>query len=84
MVYFFRCNIYIRHQETSTVRDIFLAPFSARLVACVFSVALLASLSIVLISRLSRMRTSTREMGHTEALIWSTGIFCQQGMAQFC
>ncbi|XP_075974969.1 putative glutamate receptor isoform X3 [Anticarsia gemmatalis] len=74
------CNIYIRQQETSTVRDIFLAPFSVRLVLCVVAVALVAALAIVIISRMtSSLRESTRKMGYTEALIWSTGILCQQG-----
>ncbi|KAM3964291.1 glutamate receptor U1 [Aphomia sociella] len=74
------CNIYIRQQETSTVRDIFLAPFSARLVACVVAVALVASLAVVLISKIApTVRKKERPMGYTEALIWSTGILCQQG-----
>ncbi|XP_059050067.1 uncharacterized protein LOC131845070 [Achroia grisella] len=74
------CNIYIRQQETSTVRDIFLAPFSARLVVCVVAVALVASLAVVLISKVApSVRNRERPMGYTEALIWSTGILCQQG-----
>ncbi|CAD0199780.1 unnamed protein product [Chrysodeixis includens] len=74
------CNIYIRQQETSTVRDIFLAPFSARLVACVMAVALLAAITVVVISRMTAtVRSKERRMGYTEALIWSTGILCQQG-----
>ncbi|XP_053613152.1 uncharacterized protein LOC128676810 [Plodia interpunctella] len=74
------CNIYIRQQETSTVRDIFLAPFSARLVACVLAVAVVASLAVVLISKLApTIKNKGRPMGFTEALIWSTGILCQQG-----
>ncbi|XP_060803740.1 uncharacterized protein LOC106141045 [Amyelois transitella] len=74
------CNIYIRQQETSTVRDIFLAPFSARLVVCVVAVALVASLAVVVISRLApNIRKKERPMGFTEALVWSTGILCQQG-----
>ncbi|CAB3223642.1 unnamed protein product [Arctia plantaginis] len=74
------CNIYIRQQETSTVRDIFLAPFSFRLVACVVAVGLLAAVSIVIINRItSPLRGSGRRIDYTEALIWSTGILCQQG-----
>nr|XP_037870491.1 probable glutamate receptor [Bombyx mori] len=73
------CNIYIRHQETSTVRDIFLAPFSARLLACVLAVAFIASLAVVTISRVTPQCVSTRRIGYIEALVWSTGILCQQG-----
>ncbi|XP_035433718.2 uncharacterized protein LOC118265111 [Spodoptera frugiperda] len=74
------CNIYIRQQETSTVRDIFLAPFSIRLVACVVAVVLIAAIAIVLISHVtSTICVNNRRMGYTEALIWSTGILCQQG-----
>ncbi|KAJ2942655.1 hypothetical protein O0L34_g2124 [Tuta absoluta] len=74
------CNIYIRHQETSTVRDIFLAPFSPRLVACVVAVAVVAALAVVLINHFtSSLRDQPRRLGYTEALIWSTGILCQQG-----
>ncbi|KAL0852627.1 hypothetical protein ABMA27_016916 [Loxostege sticticalis] len=74
------CNIYIRQQETSTVRDIFMAPFSARLVACVVAVAVLAASAVVLISRLApSVRNRARPMEYAEALIWSTGILCQQG-----
>ncbi|KAJ8721550.1 hypothetical protein PYW07_002325 [Mythimna separata] len=74
------CNIYIRQQETSTVRDIFLAPFSVRLVACVVAVVLIAAIAIIIISRASStMCDHQRRMGYTEALIWSTGILCQQG-----
>lgn len=79
-----RCNIYIRQQETSTVRDIFMAPFSARLVACVVAVAVLAASAVVLISRLApSVRNRARPMEYAEALIWSTGILCQQGL-HFC
>ncbi|XP_041988167.1 glutamate receptor 2-like [Aricia agestis] len=73
------CNIYIRHQETSAVRDIFLAPFSPRLIACVLSVALAASVAIVIISRLTSAYRNVRHMSCGEALIWATGILCQQG-----
>ncbi|XP_028172975.1 uncharacterized protein LOC114361946 [Ostrinia furnacalis] len=74
------CNIYIRQQETSTVRDIFMAPFSARLVACVVAVAFLAASAVVLISRLApSVHNKARPMEYAEALIWSTGILCQQG-----
>ncbi|XP_072938862.1 uncharacterized protein [Epargyreus clarus] len=74
------CNIYIRHQETSAVRDIFLAPFSARLVACVVAVALIAAITVVLISRVAtKLCNETRTISCTEALLWSVGILCQQG-----
>ncbi|KAG7306388.1 hypothetical protein JYU34_009018 [Plutella xylostella] len=72
------CNIYIHHQETSTVRDIFLAPFSARLLACVVAVALAAAASVALVSRLAPA-PDERPMEYAEALLWSTGILCQQG-----
>ncbi|KAJ0175630.1 hypothetical protein K1T71_008789 [Dendrolimus kikuchii] len=73
-------NIYIRHQETSTVRDIFLAPFSLRLIACVVVVALFASIIVMIISHLtSSSKDIPRPMAYTEALLWSTGILCQQG-----
>lgn len=62
------------------MRDIFLAPFSGRLVACVIAVTVVASLTIVLISRLTpSLADQSRPMGFTEGLIWSTGILCQQG-----
>ncbi|XP_061730130.1 uncharacterized protein LOC133534851 [Cydia pomonella] len=73
------CNIYIRHQETSTVRDIFLAPFSARLLACVLAVAVAASIVVVLISRATSNPNDSRPMEYTEAFVWTTGILCQQG-----
>ncbi|XP_049868133.1 glutamate receptor U1-like [Pectinophora gossypiella] len=74
------CNIYIRHQETSTVRDIFLAPFSPRLVVSVAAVVVVAALAVVLVSRLTpTLRGKHRPLGYTEALVWSTGILCQQG-----
>ncbi|KOB69402.1 Glutamate receptor delta-2 subunit [Operophtera brumata] len=73
------CNIYIRQQETSTVRDIFLAPFSARLIACVVAVAIAAALAVVIISKLATNNKELRDIGYTEALLWSTGILCQQG-----
>lgn len=80
----FRCNIYIRQQETSTVHDIFLAPFSVRLVACVVAVVLIAAMAIVGISRMTSTASfNNRRMGYPEALIWSTGILCQQGSLIF-
>ncbi|KAL4715512.1 hypothetical protein ACJJTC_009138 [Scirpophaga incertulas] len=73
-------NIYIRQQETSTARDIFLAPFSVYLVICVLAIAFLASAVVVLISRLApTARKAGQPLEYTEALIWSTGILCQQG-----
>lgn len=77
--FFSRCNIYIRQQETSTVRDIFLAPFSVRLIACVVGVAIAAALAVVIISKLAPNKTKLRDIEYTEALLWSTGILCQQG-----
>ncbi|KAG6460188.1 uncharacterized protein LOC115450000 isoform X2 [Manduca sexta] len=74
------CNIYIRHQETSTVRDIFLAPFSTKLVGCVVGIAVIASLTAVVISKVSsKVRKNVHSLGYVESLIWSTGILCQQG-----
>ncbi|CAH2991360.1 unnamed protein product [Chilo suppressalis] len=74
------CNIYIRQQETSTVRDIFMAPFSVRLLACVMAIAFFASSAVILINRLApTVKAGSRPMEYTEALIWSTGILCQQG-----
>nr|XP_034827049.1 glutamate receptor U1-like [Maniola hyperantus] len=75
------CNIYIRHQETSAVRDIFLAPFSSKLIAYVACMALVAAVAIVIISRntLSISSVDTRRMSCIEGVIWSTGILCQQG-----
>ncbi|CAH0714308.1 unnamed protein product, partial [Brenthis ino] len=72
------CNIYIRHQETSAVRDIFLAPFKPTLLACVICIALAAALVIYLISK-TKLHNGSRYMSCTEALIWSSGILCQQG-----
>lgn len=80
-MFYCRSNIYIRHQETSTVRDIFLAPFSLRLIGCVVAVALFASTIVVIISRLTIfLQTTHRPMPYTEAFLWSTGILCQQGI----
>ncbi|KAI8422439.1 hypothetical protein MSG28_006278 [Choristoneura fumiferana] len=73
------CNIYIRHQETSTVRDIFLAPFSARLLVCVLAVAVVASIAVVLISKMTPGIADSRPLEYTEAFVWTTGILCQQG-----
>ncbi|GBP63267.1 Glutamate receptor U1 [Eumeta japonica] len=75
------CNIYIRHQETSAVRDIFLAPFSPRLLACVVGVALVAAAAVVAASRFAPSPVP-RTMGFPEALLWSTGILCQQDLAR--
>ena len=45
------------------------------------AVVLMAAIAIVLISRAtSSIRVEQRRMGYTEALIWSTGILCQQGL----
>ncbi|XP_050674362.1 glutamate receptor ionotropic, kainate 1-like, partial [Leptidea sinapis] len=75
------CNIYIRNQETSAVRDIFLAPFSSRLLVCVIAVIIVTSLAVVVISRLTIQlaRNKRRKMEYTEAMVWSMGIICQQG-----
>ncbi|XP_050347210.1 probable glutamate receptor [Nymphalis io] len=70
------CNIYIRHQETSAVRDIFLAPFSPQLIACVVCVAFLASITMIIISKTC---LKARCMSFTDVIIWSMGIICQQG-----
>ncbi|XP_064072067.1 probable glutamate receptor [Vanessa tameamea] len=70
------CNIYIRHQETSAVRDIFLAPFSPQLIACAVCVALVASITMMIISKTC---LTARYMSFTDAIIWSMGILCQQG-----
>ncbi|XP_039751005.1 probable glutamate receptor isoform X1 [Pararge aegeria] len=72
------CNIYIRHQETSAVRDIFLAPFSSKLIACVACMAIVAAVAVVIISRSSKSQ-GTRPITCIEGIIWSTGILCQQG-----
>ncbi|CAF4848081.1 unnamed protein product [Pieris macdunnoughi] len=74
-------NIYIRNKETSSVRDIFLAPFSTRLLICVAIVLVVSAITIVLISNISRtfLKNKSRQIGCSEALIWSTGILCQQG-----
>ncbi|OWR43605.1 glutamate receptor 1 [Danaus plexippus plexippus] len=73
------CSIYIRHHETSAVRDIFLAPFSFRLIVCVFSVVLIAATIFILIHRVTAAYIKIRHMSCMEGLIWSTGILCQQG-----
>ncbi|XP_052739573.1 glutamate receptor ionotropic, kainate 3-like [Bicyclus anynana] len=73
------CNIYIRHQETSAVRDIFLAPFSTKLIACVVCVVLVAAIVVVIISRSTKSSLEVRQMSFIEGIIWSTGILCQQG-----
>ncbi|XP_046962239.1 uncharacterized protein LOC124531762 [Vanessa cardui] len=70
------CNIYIRHQETSAVRDIFLAPFSPQLIACAVCVALVASITMMIISKTC---LTARYMSFADAIIWSMGILCQQG-----
>ncbi|CAG4985926.1 unnamed protein product [Colias eurytheme] len=77
-------NIYIRNQETSSVRDIFLAPFSPRLIICVVAVVVIAAIAIVLVCKLSNNnpKKKSHKMSCTEALIWSTGILCQQGGTQ--
>ncbi|CAG4971568.1 unnamed protein product [Parnassius apollo] len=75
-------NIYIRDQETSAVRDIFLAPFSPRLLGCVLVIALASAVVILLISRITPSLMVDRPMGFTEAFIWSIGILCQQGGTQ--
>ncbi|CAG9578847.1 unnamed protein product [Danaus chrysippus] len=73
------CSIYIRHHETSAVRDIFLAPFSFRLIVCVFLVVLIAAIILILIHRVTAAYMKIRHMSCMEGLIWSTGIVCQQG-----
>lgn len=66
---------------TLTVRDIFLAPFRVRLVACVVAVVLIAAIAIVIISRASStVCDNERGMGYTEALIWCTGTL----FSRFC
>ncbi|XP_068632670.1 glutamate receptor U1-like [Battus philenor] len=75
-------NIYIRDQETSAVRNIFLTPFNSSLLGCVFVIALLITVAILLISNFTPFDTSNKSMAFTEALIWSTGILCQQGSSR--
>lgn len=76
---FYRYNIYIRHQETSAIRDIFLAPFNPKLIACVVCVALIASITIFIISNMT-LHDGCRRISCTDAVIWSMGILCQQGI----
>ncbi|KPJ12050.1 Glutamate receptor, ionotropic kainate 1 [Papilio machaon] len=75
-------NIYIREQETTAVRDIFLAPFNPVLLACVFAVGFGATIVIYIISKFAPSVANSRSMRFTEALVWSTGILCQQGGSQ--
>ncbi|XP_045447698.1 probable glutamate receptor [Melitaea cinxia] len=71
-------NIYIRHQETSAIRDIFLAPFNPKLIACVVCLALIASITIFIISNMT-FHDGCRRISCIDAVIWSMGILCQQG-----
>ncbi|XP_045534579.1 uncharacterized protein LOC106714049 [Papilio machaon] len=75
-------NIYIREQETTAVRDIFLAPFNPVLLACVFAVGFGATIVIYIISKFAPPLGNSCSMRFTEALVWSTGILCQQGGSQ--
>jgi len=85
-----RRNIYFRRPETGAMRDIFLAPFSPRLIASVVATGVVIAIAMVLVSvskakRNGRQESSThRKSSETkwslgEAIVWSVSVLCMQG-----
>ncbi|KAJ8919204.1 hypothetical protein NQ315_012192 [Exocentrus adspersus] len=80
---FFRRNIYIQPQQSNELRDIFLVPFDLRLLQCVFGTAAILALIMVTYKKSMNeyqvVKLQTSNSGLLDSVIWSIGIFSQQG-----
>jgi amino acid transporter len=85
-----RRNIYFRRPETGAMRDIFLAPFSPRLLASVVATGVVIATAMVLvnasIAKRNRKKESDRNNKNSktkwslgEAMVWSVSVLCMQG-----
>ncbi|XP_047106031.1 glutamate receptor ionotropic, delta-1-like [Schistocerca piceifrons] len=73
-------NIYFRRPEGGALRDIFLAPFSPRLLACVAATgALLALAAAAATAAGVGAGLADRRWGAGEAFVWSISVLCMQG-----
>ena len=85
-----RRNIYFRRPETGAMRDIFLAPFSPRLLASVVATGGVIATAMVLVNA-STAKTNVREESNSnrkssntkwslgEAMVGSVSVLCMQG-----
>ncbi|XP_021924186.1 glutamate receptor ionotropic, NMDA 2B-like [Zootermopsis nevadensis] len=83
-------NIYFRRPETGAMRDIFLAPFSPRLLASVVATGVVIATAMFLVNA-STAKTNRRNESNSnskssktkwilgEAMVWSVSVLCMQG-----
>lgn len=80
-------NIYIQTEESSDFRDIYLAPFDSRLILCVLMTGIMFSIALTIINKISQLYRATElnqnSGGFIEYLVWSVGVFSQQGKYSF-
>lgn len=85
-----RRNIYFRRPENGAMRDIFLAPFSPRLLASVVATGVVIATAMILVNASVAKRNKKRECNSNsknlktkwslgEAMVWSVSVLCMQG-----
>ncbi|XP_049855474.1 glutamate receptor ionotropic, delta-1-like [Schistocerca gregaria] len=73
-------NIYFRRPEGGALRDIFLAPFSPRLLACVAATGTVLALAAAAATAAGvGAGLADRRWGAGEAFVWSISVLCMQG-----
>ncbi|XP_069688691.1 probable glutamate receptor [Periplaneta americana] len=79
-------NIYFRRPESSAMRDIFLAPFSPRLLASVAMTGVVIATAMVLVTASTKKKTTGADTAVYktrwslgEAMVWSVSVLCMQG-----
>ncbi|XP_068082281.1 glutamate receptor ionotropic, kainate glr-3 [Anabrus simplex] len=86
-------NIYFHRPDTGAMRDIFLAPFSPRLLLCVAATGMVLAIAVAVINasttgqdinsnnRMTGNKATKRKFrwGLGEAAVWSVSVLCMQG-----
>lgn len=78
--YNFRRNIYIKHQQSTELRDIFLIPFGSKLILCVIVTGMIFCIMTAITNKVAN-RITERQNNDTlgEATVWCIAIFTMQG-----
>ncbi|XP_068911621.1 probable glutamate receptor isoform X2 [Tenebrio molitor] len=73
-------NIYIKHQQSTELRDIFLIPFGSKLILCVIVTGMIFCIMTAITNKVAN-RITKRQNNDTlgEATVWCIAIFTMQG-----
>lgn len=79
----FRRSIYIEPEESDELRDIFLVPFSSRLIQCVVGIcgilAIVMAIYKKIVKKFEMVEPKNKDTGLLDSFVWSVGILSQQG-----